>query len=428
MEKETCGEPLRTAGKFPAAALARFTFRHVRRSGLKSALTVVAALCFVLAMGWMDWTIAHDKSEIDRMYRSITVEGEIVPADMTTYYPDGGGGVIKPYTVDTVLKSGFVQSSYLEESTEAQKVFPAKSGASGRKAGSSLDEPVLRSFHQPKLFFSTTGKNLKVTYASGWDESLFTKDWPLTADVPVLLPEEMMLQLGLKPGDRVTILSYGRKKTITGNGIVAGQYQGELLNSWTSDPILLPTSAMGPLTEDSFCYLTAKFTLKPSLNRRMPEFRKAMEAAVSTPSAGFAALNFVLWDDQLRQVLEPLERNLSLMRVLFPVTIAVSALIAAAVSVLLLLQRANEAAVMRALGATKTCTCAGICGEQLFLCLLGVLLGLAAFFLLRRGSGPLAGSVLGCAAAYFGGCLCGVLFSALSLVRRKPLDLLQVKE
>ncbi len=83
-------------------------------------------------------------------------------------------------------------------------------------------------------------------------------------------------------------------------------------------------------------------------------------------TSGYTSLNFVLWDDQLRQVLQPLEKNLSLLNVLFPVTIAVSVLISATLTVLLLLQRAKEAAVMRALSATKTRVCFGICAEQLF--------------------------------------------------------------
>jgi len=61
------------------------------------------------------------------------------------------------------------------------------------------------------------------------------------------------------------------------------------------------------------------------------------------------------------------------------------------------------------------------------LCLAGLLIGLAAFAALRPHVGPLMGTVLGCAGAYLGGCLCGVVCGAVSLMRRKPLDLLQVK-
>ena len=419
-------EPDRTE-RFPTAALARFAFRHIRRSGFKSTLTIIVAMCFILAMGWMDWTIVHDKAEIDRMYKSISVAAEIVPSDMSVYYPDGGGGVIKTDTVETVLNSGFVKSSYLEETARATKAFVARHGNSpGREAF--LDSPALRAFDQPKSFFPDTGKNLRVNYAHGWNESLFTKSWTIDRQVPVLLPLSDMLQLKLKPGDRITIMSSSQAKPIQMDCVVAGQYQGALLAAWDNMPILLPSSALEAFTKGEFYYAVARFTLKPELNREMSKFRTDMENLTAMPGIGLGPLNFVLWDEQLRQVLEPLEKNLSLLNVLFPVTIAVSALISMALTILLLLQRAKEAAIMRALGTTKTSMCVGLCTEQLFLCLFGVLLGLAAFAALRRNVGPLIWAVTGCAGAYFGGCLCGILFSAISLIRRKPLDLLQVKE
>ncbi|QNK41203.1 ABC transporter permease family protein [Caproicibacter fermentans] len=413
--------------KFPAAALARFAFRHIRRSGFKSILTIIVATCFILAMGWMNWTIVNDKSEIDRMYKSISVDAEIVSSDMSVYYSGGGGGVIKPDTVGTVLNSGFVKSSYLEETARAAKAF-AKQHSNASDHEAFLYNPALHAFNQPKIFFSDTGKNLKVNYAHGWNESLFTKNWPINQEVPILISVNDMLQLKLKPGDHMIIISNNQMKAVQMNCIVAGQYQGSLLTAWDNMPILLPSSSLEAFTDGGFCYAVARFTLKPNHNREMSKFRMDMKNLMAMPSSGFEPLNFVLWDEQLRQVLQPLEKNLSLLNVLFPVTITISALISMALTILLLLQCAKEAAIMRALGATKTRMCVGLCVEQLFLCSLGILFGLAAFIVLCPNIEQMIWSVIGCTGAYFGGCLSGVLFSTVSLIRRKPLDLLQVKE
>lgn len=70
-----------------------------------------------------------------------------------------------------------------------------------------------------------------------------------------------------------------------------------------------------------------------------------------------------------------------------------------------------------------------LCGEQLFLCLVGLLLGLALLAALRQDViAVLTGPALVCALLYFAGVICGSIPSAVSVTNRMPLELLQVKE
>ena len=63
---------------------------------------------------------------------------------------------------------------------------------------------------------------------------------------------------------------------------------------------------------------------------------------------------FFIWDEELRIVVSQLEKNLSILKVLYPVVMAVSALIAAGMCFLLILQKTREAAILRVLGTTRT--------------------------------------------------------------------------
>ena len=84
---------------------------------------------------------------------------------------------------------------------------------------------------------------------------------------------------------------------------------------------------------------------------------------------------------------------------------------------------------MRVLGVTKRLARSTLCGEQALLCLLGLVLGLGSYAVLRgQVSAALTFSALGCAGLYLAGCLLGAWQGARSVTDRAPLELLQVKE
>ena len=110
-------------------------------------------------------------------------------------------------------------------------------------------------------------------------------------------------------------------------------------------------------------------------------------------------------------------------------TMGVSALIALGLALLLVIQSAREAAILRVLGTPKGKTWVMLGGGQVLLCLLGLLLGLAALTLLRQDvAAVLGGPSLLCAGLYLAGSLCGTIAGAAYVTKDKALELLQVKE
>ena len=115
--------------------------------------------------------------------------------------------------------------------------------------------------------------------------------------------------------------------------------------------------------EPTYLYTRCDFTLDPAQNFRINEFREVAEKLLAEDQKnrenqgipGDETL-FVLQDSELTQAIQPLEKNLSLMRLLFPITQAVAALVSAALAMLLLAQRAKDTAILRVLGISRSQT------------------------------------------------------------------------
>ena len=138
------------------------------------------------------------------------------------------------------------------------------------------------------------------------------------------------------------------------------------------------------------------------------------------------ALSFVLWDSELRQVAEPLEKNIRLMRLFYPIACGAVCFIAAGLSVLLLFQRRREASILRVLGVGAAPVRLVLALELVLISLLGVCAGLLAAFLF---AGAKSAGDLGLAAGmYLLGSLLGTAVGCLAVTGAKPLELLHEKE
>jgi len=243
-----------------------------------------------------------------------------------------------------------------------------------------------------------------------------------------VLPRAMMSQFRLQLGDSVWIQDSASYRSIDCK--VVGQYTGMIMSAGNETPILLPLSVLKMLETGDLRYSVARFAIDPERNRELPEFRAKMsELFADDGNKGVVDTTLIFWDNQMTQVVEPMEKNLLLIKILHTVTMTVSALIAAGLGALMVLQSAKEAAIMRVLGVTKRVARSMLCGEQALLCLLGLTLGLGSLAILRgHVSAAFTGPALGCAGLYLAGCLIGAWQGARSVTDRAPLELLQVKE
>ena len=367
------------------------------------------------------------------------VEAEIVKSNPSVTV-SGAENIINKSTVDAILETGLVQDVYLESQLGYSCVAPFAADNVDMVYDESrmIRNVTYYGLNQPEAYCARNG--IEITYAPGWDNGIFAEEWSPDnvhkKRLPVVLSANMFAQLGLEFGDEVYIYAEC-DQTKEGNGgssigkyLVVGQYTGQA--SMEGDPVLLGLSALLAAEERLAlepAYSVAEFVLDPVKNRELSARREELKELVAQPNAGALDLTLVLWDEELTQVVGPLEQNVRLMSVLYPVTAALSVLIAIGVSVLLLFQSAREMAALRAMGCTRRRVTGMFSCQQGLLCLLGILLGLVALGALRGGmEGVWKGKTLLCAGLYFLGATIGAMVTSAGLGRRKPMELLQIKE
>lgn len=429
------------------AALLGFGRSQILRSTVKTLLALALGLGFVLALGWLQSSILQNKAEIDRLYLTTEVKADLILGGLENmslaesekpYYAIGLQTPLKRPLVDKLMGSPYVKNALL---TSNLQIFSLV-----RDAGS---------FDYKKVFahwiFATNDWNfllreipgkMEIKLLPGYDETFFAREWT-EADLkqeipPLIVPKGIQEDDQLELGDEVTWWDMGGRKLIFR---VVGTYEPEpsqmpkestlnrdgeqvLLGSYGR--MFAPISAQDLYLDGRMDYGNVQLRIDPRHNRRLPQVKDALNTLLEQ-NRGFYELDLRFWDEELLSAVQPLEKNLSLLEVLYPVTVAVSMLIGFGLSLALVLQQARESALLRMLGVGALPLRLLLSGTQLLLALAGVLVGLGLLALLRgpAGLGPQAFAAAG---LYLAGVLLGTLLGATLVSRRKPMELLQVKE
>ena len=418
----------------------RFVWRHIARAKGKTALAFVLAAVFTAGLAAIRLAIATDREEIERLYQNTTVTIELMKADSTQKTP--GGAFLFEDTVQTVLDTGYITDAYLEGANDCS-VFRYDGGwtpgqvLSIRPQGQT--DSTIRSIDSVEDFLATgSGTAVQITYMDGWDTSLFGEDWSAKgrdALYPIVLPKETFDAQSVQPGDALGVSCKEAFRMCAVAGYYEGQAAGESGGAFgynENAPILMPTSALQAMMRNML-YGKAVFTVDPSQNRDLEPLRAAIDALANTPHIGGVPVRTVVWDQELRMAVEPLEKAVELMELLYPVALVLSLLSGAGAAALLVVLSAKEAAILRVQGTSRIRTILMLGLQQIFPCFAGLLIGLTGILLYINGATPdLRPSVVSraalCAVAYLLAGTSGAIVSAVTVIRKNPLEMLQVKE
>ena len=161
-------------------------------------------------------------------------------------------------------------------------------------------------------------------------------------------------------------------------------------------------------------------------NRDMEAIKNEMQEIVNNADQDvFMSLEVLLHDEELRLVVGQMEQNLSLLQLLYPMAIVISIIIGAGFAMLLMLQNAKVAAIIRVLGYSKVHTRVILCAIHIIVVIFGVIIGLIVLHLLGF---ELVIGILLLAILYIIGSIIGSIIGAATVTSRAPLDLLQVRE
>lgn len=400
----------------------RWLWLHSWRQPGRTILVVLLAAAMLLGNGYLQCSIQKNQARIEELYQTVLVTGELLQADGK--YLHGGGMV--PAALGEQLEALGVFSSVTKViggSADAGTSVTALTGTrklggkllptqEGRTVRDLIYRAVTRAEDCPEL----QNGSITVRYLEGQEDTFFTD----TTELRAAAAADVLRELQIQPGERIT-LRFGEHCL---PARVVGVISGETRES--DCRLLLPTGALTQALQqvgESWAYCVYTFTVDPMENRRLPEFRVEAEELLQRLS-GPAELFLLLRDEELTQAVEPLERNVTLLRVLYPVSLALSAALAAGTAAMLVLQSRRELAILRLLGLGKRRT-GGLAVRQVFdSALLGSLLGLAAALLL----GSNAGQSFLCGGLFLLGSILGGGGTAAAILRKNPLELLQTKE
>ena len=276
-------------------------------------------------------------------------------------------------------------------------------------------------------------KDCKVTYAQGYDSTIFEG----TGGV-CLVEKTLAEELGVALGETITMMSddlYNFMPQVyepdelefaierAGKPYkIVGILETEDEDRGTGIFTVINDAAQG-LYGQPFPVSYCEYTLTD--NGKLSELESALEEW-KNEGKRYSMMGTFRVDSEL---LKNTRRVRDLLASLFPIAVAAAALIGLFGPGLVILQLAREAAFMRILGVTKKRARCMLVLEQIFLCIAAIVLvaGILALVgpgLFARGAQMLAR----CWLLYFLACVCGTLAAAIQVTRYKVLELLQVKE
>lgn len=409
------------------SGMREFVRKHLSRSRGSSMTVIAVSMIFLLTLGWIIQSIQQTEKNIDKLYERITVDVDIIQGGADLYIQKMG--YIAGTLVDAVIDTGFVKESRLIAPDKEAYLSDVneKEWFSGFTLLGVTDTEVLNEKERPGVV-TVTGSGTErgeITYLEGWDDTLFTADYDENLDVyPIVVPDTILERFHVEPGEEL-FLEAGSGKV---RAVIAGSYTGTFnsndLRGMKGKAVLLPLSLMKRLSPGTLYYTTAEFTLDPEKNHELPVFRETAKKLIEEDRMSRCVVNFRIWDEELRMTAEPMEQNLRLMKILFPIAQLVAMLAGGMVSLLLLLQNAKTAAILRVLGIPAKTVRRMLGAEKLLLGIAGSVAGILLCAILGKWNMALLVN----AALYLLGLLIGMVIGCAAVTRKKPLELLQVKE
>ena len=195
------------------------------------------------------------------------------------------------------------------------------------------------------------------------------------------------------------------------------------INQWGRGLVLVPIEAI-PVHRTGALFHSVNFNFDPAYNRQWRTVAAELGEAITTLMRG-GMMEFIVHDEEMRFVIEPMEHNLVLLRLLFNVAAGISLIIGCGLSLQLMLQNARNVAIMRVLGTSKFKTRLTLLIEQSFVILVGVVAGVLVIGFV---TGALGNGVVLLAGLYLVAAFIGTVVGAFVISRHAPMDLLQVQE
>lgn len=457
-------QPLDATPNARRTATFKFVLRHILRSPIKSALIALTALTFVLSLGWLNHIIIFTEQEINRMWDTTVISAETITTPDDERLFAGSNAIlsqapISPTVVNNLTQSGYMQEAYLEALWIYGFLRPETDFEHFEEPQGAWWEytDLIFGVNDLEGFVKENSRTIIHDAAGVWGEDIvlnFTlgfdmEDFAFDADsdtVPVLLRSAFLEEHGYNLGDYLVLdypaitvqiigsfdhgLShsanrFGEHRSVVVMPLAALEYHIRA-NAWHTRG---GTDGTTLIQRGDLTYMTARIDINPSMNREIEGLNEIMAGSLinnNLRNIGDMPLELLINDQELRNVIEPMEQNLAILRLLYPIAIAAAAVMSLGLSLLLSLQNAKNAAIIRILGKGKAKTHITLWGEQAALNTIGVILGITS--MLAVGVAALEQTPLALATMYLIGSIVGAAVGVFIIISKTPLELMQVQE
>lgn len=407
------GEPLagiRAAQKSrKSIAALSYISQRIRRTPVKSLLLMLITAIFIGLLSWMPFHISETAKKITAIYENTKIKGQVV-LDETVYVPDHG--FISQDIGYGLQEMKQIEDLYLEIGDTVDV-----SSTVAENIGQRVPDIIFMATADPGKLLKNGNSNIKIQYASGYDSDIFAQNLVSDKGYYAVIGSSLMEQLQITLGDLIVIEKPHAEIWYQ----VIGTYE----DTEGYADLIAPLKGAHDLYahEDKERYAKAEFTVHVSDMEMLKQVKKELEKIVAWQSADLPGVNVVLRDDEMIQAVQPLENNIRIIKVLYPILWVIAIAFCYVMSWLSLQQAQKEMAVMRILGTTKKKTIQLIGGVQLVNCLLGITAGtVATAFAVREAFSWI--TVLS-AGVCFLTCVLAVTIAGTIILNKKPLLLLQ---
>ena len=395
--------PMTVTGKPVKGFLRRYIFRHARRAGTKTLLTLLLAALLVGAVGQL--TVLRERYK--EMLQNVHVEAE---------FYDG----LSMGKAETLMKTGMLSDPvYIATFNDGMEMAELELTLAEAVFTNRLDSVV----SEP------------VTWLEGWDEERAMEE---KGKVCILTAPEMEYH-GIKLGDQVRINEFAclellkrghdyHPKSDADALVFRDKYRSFYTVIGRVETTQEAQIIYAPVTAFSSYYFFGTTLYLDSATFTLNDYHDADKVRQMAAEIQYTAKKPPVFSMDTADA-DRIYRVYRLIETLYPLTVAAALILGTLLPVLMILQEQKEAAILRALGWSKKLTIRRLTLEQALLCLAGLLLAIAALFAVN-GLGFLGVILVPIlyVIAHFALCVGASAAVSASILQKSPMRLLQVKE
>ncbi len=442
-------------------ALKRFSLNHTLRSKVTSILLIVLAGIFTFSLLWMNYLTIKNNGLIEKAYKETIITGDIIVKQNKA--TSQGTGPIHRRHIDKLIETDLVEDYKAIASMIYEELYINRDGVIKKyeigekdKVHVFIKHPIFTINASSKSYNSSDGviEFADLTIIDGYSLEDFDKEYTRgyskngektvldekgEEDFPILVSKTAMDHYDLKLGDKILLEPASRHRqlsakaygTIVGTfkGISTGKdYYGKTIVDEEREVFIYPIRVLD-ITELQTFYSKIEFKFKQEKNKELILHKKEIKRIVSDNEFNEFPTELKLWDEELTNVIEPLEKSLSLLEVLYPVTFTLSIVIAGILAFIMVLRRTTDVAILRILGVKEKEVRWNIFKENLILVLIGTAIACIAVFAISIKSYPIdLVKYIMVTGGYMLGTTAGLILGIGKVTNKKPLEMLQVKE